>query len=851
MKYLYLSLATVTLLSSGSIFAQGYEHSLPLQIENKEQLYYSSESGSGKVSVKSLNNLVFNKPAVSTSSGSSEAIIKFNDIPGYLSLVLNNKKENAHVSGTNKLKISESEDGITYSNEKSYSANSFHNVTLPLDKKTRYIKFYYTCGGWSGWGFDPAQIALPKSIDIIDGNRSVIGKEGEVLKDTISVEYSNPLGNLVLETSNPSFTFKKITTENEANLAGTAQFEISYAATTAGENTANIKVYDGGYPTAFEEVNLTATVLAEAAPEAPKKITTSALSYTSFDLSWTNVENIVSYIVLLYNNELELIEEYPVAENTFSLSKLNPGTTYQFGVKSVNEAGKVSAISELTTITTKQIERPGNITVSSTKSAITVNWETIVDAHKYFALLANKSNQILEEVEIPTTQSSYTFSNLDRGTDYTVSVHTVIETFKSEAITKTATTTLDFGTQLQNNGFEKWEAVDKGSEPLNWNSFGTVGGGMAGFAKSEQVAASKNTRPGSNGNLSAVIYSKMIGSIAANGNMTTGRIYANSWTAADLSNYNAVVPSDPAFHQVVEEHPDSVSIWVKYTPKDATSNIAEARLSFILHGDGIVNDPSAAVSELVAAKAELNYTPCEWKRVTLPFNKINDVQPKFMLASLTTNKTPGVGTGGIDSVYVDDLVLIYKPTLTVEPLATTSFAEGDEFALPYTLTGSMSVSNIDAPANTVYAELSDNTGSFDNATIVSEAITTDESGVLQIKLPNKMISGSNYRIRVVTTNYPMSSEADQNLAIEGSDVPNSLEQVAKINCKIYPNPAKDRFFLSNAEGAIYQIRNIANQTVMTATYTSAGVDVADLNTGIYFIDIRMGSDVQQLKFIKE
>lgn len=163
----------------------------------------------------------------------------------------------------------------------------------------------------------------------------------------------------------------------------------------------------------------------------------------------------------------------------------------------------------------------------------------------------------------------------------------------------------------------------------------------------------------------------------------------------------------------------------------------------------------------------------------------------------------------------------------------------------------MSVSNIDAPANTVYAELSDNTGSFDNATIVSEAITTDESGVLQVKLPNKMISGSNYRIRVVTTNYPMSSEADQNLAIEGSDVPNSLQQVAKINCKIYPNPAKDRFFLSNAEGAVYQIRNIANQTVMTATYTSAGVDVTDLNTGIYFIDIRMGSDVQQLKFIKE
>lgn len=370
------------------------------------------------------------------------------------------------------------------------------------------------------------------------------------------------------------------------------------------------------------------------------------------------------------------------------------------------------------------------------------------------------------------------------------------------------------------------------------------------MAKGEQVRSS-DSRPQSTGKLSANIFSKQILMFYANGNLTTGQINANSTTATSLSNFNAIVRENSDFHQIIEEKPDSVSIWVKNVPQTATAGKDSARLSFILHGDGVVNDPSSTVSSLVTSIAELNFAPCDWVRVTFPFKEINNVDPKYLLVSITTNKTPGIATGKQDNVYVDDLVLIYKPTLAVEPLATTSYTEGDTFELPYTLTGSMSVSNIDAATNTVYAELSDNTGSFDNATIVSEAITTDESGVLQVKLPNKMTSGNKYRIRVVTTNYPMNSEADQNLAIEGSDVPNSLEQVTKINCKLYPNPAKERFFLSNAEGAVYHIRNIANQTVMSATYTSAGIDVTNLTTGIYFINIRMGSDIQQLKFIKE
>lgn len=837
--------------------AQNYVNRLPLEINSANQFYTNTQNGSAAINWKATNQITTLKTTNWTQTGTATMVIAFNDIPGLL-------KINAHaVSGAtctagnhNDLTISISSDNSNYTTLSSLSSDKSQENVYAIDPTTRYIKFHFNVkangflnGSYCGHEFDPVTFSLPKSIDIAETEISLQGKIGETLKDTISVNYSNLRGTLSFECANQAFSIRRITElNNEAE--GTHNYEISISTEQAKEINSSLKIYDEGYPDAFETLSLYANIISDAAPEAPTTITSENISYEGFDVAWNAVDKSVSYIVLLYNESEELINEYSVKTNKHKLLALQAGTTYKIGVKSVSESNKISSISELITVTTKTVEKPSNISYKAQKQNISLTWDSSVDVEKYNLSLF-ENDAVLEEVELPATQTAYTFKNLTKGNAYSFSIHSVIGSHQSEKINLEVSTPVDFGSQLMNSDFEKWEAVSVGQEPLNWNSFANATGKASGMAKGEQVRSSTDSRPQSTGKLSANIFSKQILMFYANGNLTTGQINANSTTATDLSNFNAIVKDNPDFNQIIEEKPDSVSIWVKNVPQVAIAGKDSARLSFILHGDGVVNDPSSTVSSLVTAVAELNFAPCDWIRVTFPFKEINKVDPKYLLVSITTNKTPGFATGKQDNVYVDDLVLIYKPTLTVEPLATTSFAEGDEFALPYTLTGSMSVSNIDAPANTVYAELSDNTGSFDNATIVSEAITTDESGVLQIKLPNKMISGSNYRIRVVTTNYPMSSEADQNLAIEGSDVPNSLEQVAKINCKIYPNPAKDRFFLSNAEGAIYQIRNIANQTVMTATYTSAGVDVADLNTGIYFIDIRMGSDVQQLKFIKE
>ncbi|MEG2946860.1 MAG: fibronectin type III domain-containing protein [Bacteroidales bacterium] len=840
--------------------AANYINNLPLQVTSADHFFSISNNGSAEISLKALNQIYALKTTNWTQTGTATMVIAFKDVPGILKIKADAVGGATCTSGShNDLSISESADNKTFDTPVALSANVTHDITIALKPTTRYIKFHFNVkangifsGSYCGHEFDPVTFALPKSVDILSENRIIKGLTGEILKDTISVEYSNPQGNLLFESSNPAFSYRKLTESDEANAEGKSDFEISYTATLPEDANTTIKVSDTGYPAAFEEINLTAQILASTAPDAPTTVTSGTASYSNVFVSWDAVQNISSYLILVYDKNDMPVTEYSTTGTEYTISDLTPNTEYKIGIKSVNEKGISSAISPLITVITKAIATPSRLVVNSTKNTVVANWDVVADAQKYLIKLLNKENIIEQEFELPVDQTSYTFMNATRGTDYTVSVQTMIDLFKSEAVTTTTTTSLDFGTQLKNNGFEKWEAVEKGSEPENWNSFGTVTGSMAGFAKAEQVQASSNIRPGSKGTQSAHIYSKMIGSIAANGNMTTGRIYANSWTAADLSNYNAIVVDDAKFHQVVEERPDSVSIWVKYVPANADSQVAEARLSFILHANGIVKDPSASVSDLVVSKAELNYAPCDWQRVTLPFETVKDIQPKFMLASITTNKAPGVGTGGVDNVFVDDLVLIYKPSLSTGNLTNVSYHEGDSFELPFTLTGSMSVSNIDAAANTVYAELSDHTGSFDNPTVICEPIVTDESGILKIQLPTKMISGSKYQIRVVTTNYPMTALSDQEFAIEGSDVPNSLETTQMKTCKLYPNPAKERIFITNADAATYRICNLSNQVITRNIYHAEyGIDVSGLATGIYFIEIQSDSVSQKIKFIKE
>lgn len=221
--------------------------------------------------------------------------------------------------------------------------------------------------------------------------------------------------------------------------------------------------------------------------------------------------------------------------------------------------------------------------------------------------------------------------------------------------------TLQAQTQITNSDFEEWEEViGDGLEPINWNSFLTSSGLLSTFA-SNQIEQSSDIRPGSEGTKSVKLWSKKILGITANGNLTLGRINMGSSNPLDPTNFNMTVTGDPLFNQVMTDKPDSLVVWVKFTPNGHSQN---AKIKATIHDNYDYRDPEDEESQNhIVGIAELSYPSTEgtWQRKSIPFyydGPANDAA--FILITFATNETAGGGAKD-DFVWIDDLKLIYNP----------------------------------------------------------------------------------------------------------------------------------------------------------------------------------------------
>lgn len=333
----------------------------------------------------------------------------------------------------------------------------------------------------------------------------------------------------------------------------------------------------------------------------------------------------------------------------------------------------------------------------------------------------------------------------------------------------------DFGTQIPNSNFEAdWKSYSgskqSGSEPFGWHSGMSANGSKANYMKS-QIDKSSNVRPGSTGAYSVKIKCReiniVLATIKANGTLTNGRMNAGAVSADDDDNHVFTDRSTEEFHTEINVVPDSLTIWVAFY---AESSGHKACVRAAVHGDYnhiFYGDGSAKKSEEVAAaittfkRTSSSSGTLVWNRLSIPFSTENctSTDPRYILMNCTTNETPGSGNGD-DYLMVDDAVLIYNPSLTTGTLTQTYYEGAVEsqipIEVPFTLTGSMSVSNLNVDANQVIAQLSDANGSFDNP-IELGRVTTKESGVVTANIPASVKDGT-YKVRVVSTNYPMTAE---------------------------------------------------------------------------------------------
>lgn len=157
----------------------------------------------------------------------------------------------------------------------------------------------------------------------------------------------------------------------------------------------------------------------------------------------------------------------------------------------------------------------------------------------------------------------------------------------------------------------------------------------------------------------------------ANGNLTTGRVNMGDTNPASSKNYNF---SDIDGGQCLQFAgiPDAVEFYAKF--KAGSANVADdnkdkpaGRAQFILHDKYAYRDPETTAdieSHRIAMASQLIYESSDWvyRRVPFVYSETKDPNgEKYLLASITTNPTPGQSIG--DELCIDEIRFIYNSEL--------------------------------------------------------------------------------------------------------------------------------------------------------------------------------------------
>ena len=219
--------------------------------------------------------------------------------------------------------------------------------------------------------------------------------------------------------------------------------------------------------------------------------------------------------------------------------------------------------------------------------------------------------------------------------------------------------------QIPNSGFEDFHTAGKADEPNHWHSFQSATGSLAHMVTGNiHLTKSTDVRPGASGETSVKLVPVSVVVAMANGTMTTGRMVAGSMSAkdpknhaeTDISNTDKDANGDP-FYTLMDGRPDAVKVWAKTKVKSG-----DATISAVITDGTYYQDPEDKTYNNVFSKAQSPINTGEqWQEIVVPFKEQgNNVEPKAILVTISTNGTPGKGDKK-DYIIVDDLSLVYNP----------------------------------------------------------------------------------------------------------------------------------------------------------------------------------------------
>lgn len=156
-----------------------------------------------------------------------------------------------------------------------------------------------------------------------------------------------------------------------------------------------------------------------------------------------------------------------------------------------------------------------------------------------------------------------------------------------------------------------------------------------------------------------------------------------------------------------------------------------------------------------------------WRTITIPFTAAAN-QPYVRIAFHWKNEST---TAVNPSFAVDSIRFITSNTITTGPIPLAPFCACSPIKVPYSSTGvAFNTGNI------FNVELSDATGSFASPVKIGTATATASSGTIDAQIPCNTPPGTNYKIRVTSSNP----------AVVGTELPITIS--APLDITVTPNP---------------------------------------------------------------
>ncbi|KAL2097077.1 hypothetical protein ACEWY4_006284 [Coilia grayii] len=152
------------------------------------------------------------------------------------------------------------------------------------------------------------------------------------------------------------------------------------------------------------------------APEVPRIIQAYSKQSDSITVEFTDVTGASEYILRAQTLDGQFFREINVSSSPSTIIGLEPYTEYSLNVLSANRGGRSQP--SLPVVVRTVVEAMDMNTTSPSNNTIFVSWEPVEHAVLYSLCIIREGSDI--RVKVNTTDTNYTFSNLEPGTRYSI-----------------------------------------------------------------------------------------------------------------------------------------------------------------------------------------------------------------------------------------------------------------------------------------------------------------------------------------------------------------------------------------------------------------------------------------------